>query len=82
MLKLAGNRTWQCHAGNEGSDVCVAQAGARGVAVSSHRYAQPYEFAYDHVSGQHGTQDDLFMSEPAASCLRSCDVPTCLVAAV
>ncbi|KAL0050716.1 hypothetical protein WJX82_005679 [Trebouxia sp. C0006] len=48
-------------AGGEGAERCVAQSGARGVAVSTQRAAQPYEFAYDHVSGELGSQDDLFM---------------------
>lgn len=39
----------------------MTQSGARGVAVSTQRAAQPYEFAYDHVSGELGSQDDLFM---------------------
>ena len=50
-------------AGGEGAERCVAQSGARGVAVSTQRAAQPYEFAYDHVSGELGSQDDLFMRE-------------------
>ncbi len=64
--------TWNMHsmiavvmiiAGGEGAERCVAQSGARGVAVSTQRAAQPYEFAYDHVSGELGSQDDLFMRE-------------------
>jgi len=50
-------------AGGEGAERCVAQSGARGVAVSTQKAAQPYEFAYDHVSGELGSQDDLFMRE-------------------
>ncbi|KAL3147252.1 hypothetical protein ABBQ32_002745 [Trebouxia sp. C0010 RCD-2024] len=48
-------------AGGEGAEVCVSQVGARGVAVTTQRSAQPYEFAYDHVSGALGSQEDLFM---------------------
>ena len=50
--------------GGEGADICVTPVGARGVAVATYRSAQPYEFAYDHVSGDLGTQDDLFMCRP------------------
>lgn len=39
----------------------MSQVGARGVAVTTQRSAQPYEFAYDHVSGALGSQEDLFM---------------------
>lgn len=49
------------YAGGEGAEICVSQVGARGVAVATQRSAQPYEFAYDHVSGDLGSQDDLFM---------------------
>lgn len=41
----------------------MSQVGARGVAVTTQRSAQPYEFAYDHVSGDLGSQEDLFMCE-------------------
>ena len=61
--------TSSCHVGGEGSERCVTQAGARGVAVTTQRAAQPYEFAYDHVSGELGSQDDLFMCECYRSCL-------------
>ena len=49
------------YAGGEGAEICVSQVVARGVAVATQRSAQPYEFAYDHVSGDLGSQDDLFM---------------------
>lgn len=66
QMKLHGmlsplNRTACKLAGGEGAERCVTQSGARGVAVSTQRAAQPYEFAYDHVSGELGSQDDLFM---------------------
>lgn len=44
------------------------------VALATHRSAQPYEFTYDHVAGETGTQDDMFMRE-SASCP---DRPACL----
>lgn len=59
--------------GGEGAEVCVSQVGARGVAVRTQRSAQPYEFAYDHVSsGDLGTQDDLFMRESQSLLSHSC----------
>ena len=44
----------------------MAQVGARGVAVTTQRAVQPYEFAYDHVSGELGSQEDLFMRKSPA----------------
>ena len=61
MMTARLNMTACKLAGGEGAERCVSQSGARGVAVSTQRAAQPYEFAYDHVSGELGSQDDLFM---------------------
>ena len=55
---------------------CATLSGARVVALATHRSAQPYEFTYDHVTGETDTQDDMFMRESA-----SCSVqPACRLA--
>ena len=62
------------HTGGEGAEICVTQVGARGVAVTTQRSAQPYEFAYDHVSGDLGSQEDLFMCKYTCQAPHSCEI--------
>lgn len=58
-----------CYAGEENGTRCATQSGARVVALTTHRSAQPYEFPYDHVAGELSTQDDMFM----------CKLPICFL---
>lgn len=66
---MVGLKCCACMAGEENGARCATQAGARAVALITQRAAQPYDFMYDHVSGEAGTQDDMFMRESSASSL-------------